>query len=355
MSVGRSVTDSSARVVAALLAASMVDAGCGTRKARGSPPPEASQSAAVEAPVAPRGVRTIGTIAAQRITLVQVPRISGQGGTMTLVKLVPNGSVVHVGDLVAEFDSTSQIKAQRDAQAKFDDLSHQVEQKMAEDRSNAAKRATDLAQATADLEKARLEIRKGPVLSDLEQLKNAEKLRDAEEHVKSLLRSKQFHDDAERAEVGVLALQRDRQKLTLARLQRDLDKLTVTAPIDGMVSLDNFWKNNSMGHAQEGDQLWGGNPLLRIFDPASMVLQLSVNEADGAVLLPGSTAVVHLDAYPSLTFTARFDSASPVAASALDSPLKTFSARYLLDSKDPHLLPDLTAAADILPPGAGTK
>src|ERR1039458_9138694 len=59
--------------------------------------------------------------------------------------------------------------------------------------------------------------------------------------------------------------------------------------------------------------------------------------------------------YSGLTFTARFDSASPVAASALDSPVKTFAARYLLNSKDPHLLPDLTAAADILPPEAGAK
>jgi len=338
-----------------LLAVCLVGAGCRARKAGRSFPPETSQSAAAESPVPPRGVRTIGTIAAQRITLVQVPRISGQGGTMTLVRLVPNGSVVHVGDLVAEFDSTAQIKAQRDAQAKFDDLSHQVEQKMAEDRSNAAKRASDLAQATADLEKAKLEIRKGPILSDLDQLQNAEKLRDADEHVKSLLRSNQLHDAAEHAEVGVLILQRDRQQLTLAQLQKDLDKLTVKAPIDGMVSLDNVWKNNSMGHAKEGDQLYVGNPLLRIFDPASMVLQLSVNEADGAVLVPGSTAVVHLDAYPSLTFMARFDSASPVAASALDSPVKTFAARYLLDSKDPHLLPDLTAAADILPPEAGSQ
>lgn len=349
------MTNSSAGVVAAVLTAILAGAGCGARKAPANSAPETSQSAAAVSPALPRGVRTIGTIAAQRITLVQVPRISGQGGQMTLVKLVPNGSVVHVGDLVAEFDTTAQIKAQRDAQAKFDDLSHQVEQKMAEDRSNAAKRASDLAQANADLEKAKLEIRKGPVLSDLDQLKNAEKLRDAEEHVKSLVRSSQFHDAAEHAEVGVLTLQRDRQKLTLAQLQRDLDKLTVKAPIDGMVSLDNVWKNNSMGHSKEGDQLWAGNPLLHIFDPASMVLQLSVNEADGAILVPGSTAVVHLDAYPSLTFTARFDSASPVAASALDSPVKTFAARYLLNSKDPHLLPDLTAAADILPPEAGAK
>jgi len=49
-----------------------------------------------------------------------------------------------------------------------------------------------------------------------------------------------------------------------------------------------------------------------------------------------------------------FRFASPVAASALDSPLRP-SRSLLLNSKDPHLLPDLTAAADILPPEAGAK
>ena len=349
------ITGPSAGLVASLAAISLLGAGCGARKAPPGPAAQPNQSTAVQMPDPPRGVRTIGTLAAQRITMVQVPRIAGQGGALTLIKLVPNGSMVHLGDLMAEFDNTAQIKSQRDAQARFDDLSHQVEQKLAEDRSNAAKRASDLAQARADLEKAKLEIRKGPVLSEIDQLKNAEKLRDADEHVKSLLRSNALHDAAERAEVGVLVLQRDRQRLTLAQAQKNLDKLTVKAPIDGMVSLDNVWKNNSMGHAQEGDQLWGGNPLLHIFDPNSMVLQLSVNEADGAALVPGSTAVVHLDAYPALTFTARFDSASPVAASALGSSLKTFSARYVLGSRDPHLLPDLTVAADILPPEASPR
>jgi HlyD family secretion protein len=339
-----------ATCVTAVLAICLLSGGCTRTRAASEPTASKLQVVEPAVPPRPRALRTLGTIVAQRALSVQVPRISGQGGGVTLVHLIPNGSVVQIGDVLAEFDGTSQVKTQRDAQAKYDDLSHQVEQKIAEDHSNVAKRASDLAQAMADLEKARLEIRKGPVLSDIDQLKNTEKLHDAEVHVKSLLISNQLHEDAERAELEVLVLQRDRQKLTLARLKNDFDKLTIKAPINGMVALNNVWKNNSMGHAQEGDQLFPGNPLLRIFDPSIMVLELSVNEADGAALRKGSKAIVHLDAYPALEFTAHFDSASPVAASALGSPLKTFAARYLLDSKDPHLLPDLTAAADIVPP-----
>jgi multidrug resistance efflux pump len=102
-----------------------------------------------------------------------------------------------------------------------------------------------------------------------------------------------------------------------------------------------------MGHAQEGDQLWPGTPLLRLFDPNEMEVNVSIQEPDVIALAPNTQATVHLDAYPGATFRAVFESASPVASSALESPIKTFSARFRLLSSDPHLLPDLSAAVDI--------
>ena len=296
----------------------------------------------------PQVLRATGTVEALRAMTLQTPRISGQqSGNLTLTHLVLNGTKVAPGEVIAEFDHTTQIKAARDAAAKYDDLTHQVDQKAAEHKSNAAKRTSDYAQAEADLAKARLEMRKGPVLSEIEHAKADEILKNAELHVASLKRSTKAHEAAEAAELQVLKLQAERQKLTLTRLQGDAEKLVIRAPIPGMVALQSIWKNNSMGHAREGDQLWPGSPLLRIFDPSNMVLQLAVSEADGAILHPGAKAVVHLDAYPELTFTAHFDSASPVASSALGSPIKSFNARFVFDQRDPHLLPDLSAAADI--------
>ena len=63
---------------------------------------------------------------------------------MTLTNLIPNGSMVKEGDLIATFDATQQIDTARDAQAKFDDLGHQVEQKRAQNRADAEKRVSDL-------------------------------------------------------------------------------------------------------------------------------------------------------------------------------------------------------------------
>ena len=66
-------------------------------------------------------------------------------------------------------------------------------------------------------------------------------------------------------------------------------------------------------------------------DPSAMELRADVGEPDGGVLVPGSRAVVSLNAYPDLTFTAHFES-------------------FRIDKSDPHLLPDLSAAIVILPP-----
>ena len=314
----------------------------------GCVPAAALFSWAADAPA--RLLRVTGTVQAVQSVTVQVPSIAGQGSNLTLEKLVPNGVAVKAGDLLAEFDRTDQLKLAREAEAKYGDLTHQVEQKVAEQASNTEKRASDLQQAEADLKKAEIEIRKGPVLSDIEQQKNAIKLEDARQHVASLQRSSHSHDLAEKAELRILELQRDRQKYVVGRQESNANRLSLRAPIAGMVALQNVYRNNSMGHAQEGDQLWPGSPLLRLFDPSAMALEVSVDEPDGAVLVPGATATVRLDAYPKLKFKAHLSSSSPVASGSLGSPVKTFAAQFVLDGSDPHLLPDLSASIDIEAP-----
>lgn len=295
----------------------------------------------------PRVVRATGIIRAVQSLTVMVPRIEGLGGNLTLATLVENGVLVNPGDLIASFDRANELKLLRDAQSKFDDQDHQIEQKKAEHLSNAEKRVSDLTQAQADLKKAEIENRKGPVLSAIDREKNRIDLETARAHVASLEKSNRAREAADKAELRVLELQRDRQKVAVERQIRNSERLLVKAPIRGMVALQNVYRNNSMGHAQEGDQVWPGSPLLKLFDPASMEVEVSVGEPDGAVLVPGAKATVHLDAFPDLQFTAHYSSASPVATSALGMSVKTFVARFRLDQADPRLLPDLSAAVDI--------
>lgn len=296
---------------------------------------------------APRSLRVTGTVQAVHSVDLRAPSVEGQGGNVTLTRLIQNGARVKAGELIAEFDPTTEIRAAREAHAKYDDLAHQVEQKQAEHVSNVEKRLSDLRGAEADVKKAQIEIRKGPILSAIDQDKNKVHLEDAQAHVASLQRSGEAHDRAEIAEARVLELQRDRQKIAVERAERNIDRLVLRAPIGGMVALQNVFRNNSMGHAQEGDQLWPGSPLVRLFDPSLMAVAVSISEADRAVLKKGMHATVHLDAFPDTAFPARFENASPVATAGLGTPVKNFSGRFVLEQSDTRLLPDLSAAVDV--------
>ncbi|HTX36679.1 MAG TPA: efflux RND transporter periplasmic adaptor subunit [Bryobacteraceae bacterium] len=319
----------------------------------GSPVAEAASAGTVPAASTAsvlREVRLTGIVEAVHYSKVLVPAIYGQGGALTLTHLIPNGSQVKEGDPIAEFDATTQADNARDAQAKFDDLGHQAEQKRAQNRADAEKRAADLKQAEADLAKAELELQKGPLLAEIDRLKNEAKAELAREHVASLNKSNAAHDRSDAAALKILELQRDRQKVALERARNNMQLLSVKASLAGVVAHQNVYRNNSVGHPQEGDQLWRGQAIVSIFDPSKMLVRCAVGEPDGAVLVPGSKATVYLDAYPDLSFPAHFESASPVASSALGSPIKTFTAVFALDASDAHLMPDLSASVVVKPP-----
>lgn len=323
---------------------------------RTSPPvaQAASPKPAEQTPVK-HEIRLTGTIQAVHSSKILVPQIYGQNAPLTLTHFIDNGSIVKPGDLIASFDATDQIDKARDARAKFDDLSHQVEQKSAQNNADAEKRASDLQQAQADLAKAEIELRKGPLLSEIDRLKNEQKAAIAHIHVDSLKKSNVLHDQSDAAALRILELQRDRQKVALDRAQSNMEKLEIKAPLGGMVAQQNTYRNNSMGHPQEGDQLWRGAPLVNIFDPSEMSVSCMVGEPDGAVLKPGTKATVYLDAYPDIVLPAHFENASPVASAPIGSPLKSFSAVFKLDKVDPHLLPDLSAALVIQPASGESK
>src|SRR5262245_51256219 len=290
-------------------------------------------------------IRWTGTLEAVRSTRVAVPQVTGPTYRMTLTRIVRNGATVAKGDVIAEFDPLEQIDQARQSAAKYDDLAHQVRQRMADNAANAERRQLEREQAEADLAKARLDVSKAPVLGEIEAQQNTIRLAKAQAKVESLRVTQPQEERADRAALRILELQRDRQRAAQDRARANLERLRVKAPLSGMVALSTFYNNGSMVRPQAGDQLYRNNTLLNIFDPGEMLVRVNVAEPDGALLKPGLNAKVYVDAYPDMTLGARFVAASPVAASAaLGRGVKTFMAVFRLDGSDPRLMPDLSAA-----------
>jgi len=319
-----------------------------TQVERVTPPVAAPAAAAAPEPMRPgREARLSGIVEAIRYSRVGVPQLMGQNNRMTLTRIVANGARVNAGDVIAEFDALEQIDAARTADAKQEDLDHQVQQKAAQNRADAEKRRSDVQQADAALRKALLEVSKAEILPVIDQQQNRIRADVAQKHLESLKLSQAARDKVDAAALTILELQRDRQKVALERAQTNMRNLQLKAPLAGMVAHSVQYRNGSITHVQEGDQLYRGNSLLSIFDPSEMLVRCSVAEPDRVELRTGARATVYIDAYPDLALPAHFESASPIATTALGSPIKTFTALFKLDKVDPRLMPDLSAAVVI--------
>src|SRR5688500_6131935 len=89
----------------------------------------ASAPASSDGTARSRTIRWTGMRAAVRSPRVTVPQVTGPTFRMTLTRLVPIGSTVAKGDLIAEFDPLEQLTQARESAARHDDLSHQVRQR----------------------------------------------------------------------------------------------------------------------------------------------------------------------------------------------------------------------------------
>jgi HlyD family secretion protein len=339
-------------LLSSLLTAGLLLTGCSKAppqaESRPKPTPVPAQSTSYISPAnGHRIVRATGLIRALEWQMVRVPQISGSGVRFTLTRVIPNGTKVAKGDILIEFDRVSLLDDERDAKAKLSDIGHQLDQQKAQVRSDDAKRAALIKGAEADLEKALLELKKGPVLSEIDRLKNESRAANAKLRVASLKQSDELRKQAGKATVRILELKLERQRVALERTQSNLEKLLIKAPQDGMVSLENTWHSGSMGPSREGDQVWPGVPLLRIFNPTRMVVEATVNESDASWLGKQVKAKLYLDAYPGAAFDATLEFASPVATGGFDSPVRSFIAVFRIGQEDPRLLPDLSAALEI--------
>lgn len=292
-------------------------------------------------------LRVTGTVQALQSLSVRVPQISGQNSRVTLTALIPNGSKVKTGDILVEFDRTALLDEEREAVAKLAETQSQLDEKRAQISNDAAKRASLIKEAEADLGKALIQLKKGPILSEIDRLKNESKAKSSRARLDSLKNSDGYRRKAEAAAVRILELKLERQQVTIERIRSNMNRLIVKSPQEGMVALENIWKSGSMGPPQEGDQLWPGQPVLRVFDPARMIVDALVNEPDIASVNKLTKARLYLDAYPGAVFDAELESASPVATAGLESPVRTFSARFRVLGNDARLLPDLSAALEV--------
>jgi HlyD family secretion protein len=299
----------------------------------------------------PPGLRLHGMVEPVRSRPISAPRLAGTPGQLIVVRLAKAGTRVKRGDLLVEFDRTSQIKAARDREYEYRDLLAQIEKKKGEHQIDRAGRESDVALAENAFRRAELDLLGVEMLPGITAEKNRLILEEAKAKLQQLRKTSDLRNRAAAADLRTLEIQRNRAKNAWDHATQNAQRMRIESPLDGLVVMKSIWKNGSMGDVQEGEEVRAGIPILDVVDPTMMRVRANVNQADAAYLAPGAPVRITLDSYPARTFAGKVDYVSPVAiTSSMSQRVRSFLAVFSVEGTDEHLLPDLAAAIDVTVP-----
>jgi HlyD family secretion protein len=280
---------------------------------------------------------------------VAAPRLSGQGNApMIITRLIPAGTRVQPGDLLAEFDRQAQSKNYLDREPEHRDRVEQIRKKKADQGADRVRDERELKEAEHAVEKAVLDVKRNEILSKIDAEKNTQSLAEARARLEQVRRTIRLRQSVVAAEVRILEIQRDRDLAAMRNAQRNSEKMVIKSPLAGVVVLNTIFKSSGPGEVQEGDEVRPGMPFLQVVDPQAMQVRARVNQVDALQLQAGQKATVRLDAYPDLSFPGRVHQVAAIAlGGSFSDKIRTFPVLFTIEGSDPRTMPDLSAAVDV--------
>jgi HlyD family secretion protein len=158
--------------------------------------------------------------------------------------------------------------------------------------------------------------------------------------------------ESQRAEMRMLEITKKMEDMHVERHDTDLKRYVVRAPMSGMVVVQTM---NRPGGEQVmlavGDRVYPGMPMMKIIDTKTMQVEGTINQAQSSLFRVGQQASVKLDAFPGSNYSAKVYTIGALATAGGRNAqyfIRNVPVRIQIASPDEKVLPDLSAAADVL-------
>lgn len=274
-------------------------------------------------------------------------------GDIQIVKLAANGASVHKDDVVATLDPSTLLIPLNQRRSDLKQAQAQVADAQAQGKLAEQQDETDVLAAKYDAEKARLDASQAEILSAIDGEEKKLLLADAEQKYKQT--QQKLEADQANARANIVSLQEKQQKAQrdVQQYEDALSRLTLRAPSDGMVSLQENWRNNNGGDSappyKEGDRAFAGAVIAELPDMSSLYLAAHSDEADRGRLVAGQVVTARVDALPDRDFAGKVAEISPLAKPDFSSwPLTMyFDVKVALDHPDARLRPGMSVTERI--------
>ncbi|MBW7933435.1 MAG: efflux RND transporter periplasmic adaptor subunit [Gemmatimonadaceae bacterium] len=311
--------------------------------ARGATPTDDVVSARVARGDFKITVTTAGELRAPKFVNISGPPNMQQAEVWNGVKIlsiVPEGTVVQEGDVVAELDRAPVATKLADVNLALQKAEAQTEQASLDSVLNLSKAREDLHTAALTLEEKKL-------ARDQSQFEAPSVRRQAEiEYEKALRTLKQDSMDLRtkteqaRAKMREVGSDLERQRNRLKIVQEVMGSFTIKAPGPGMVIYIKDWQGKKRA---VGSQVSPWDPAVATLpDMSIMESQTYVNEIDVRKLAVGQPVTITLDADPGKRLTGKVTAVAGVGEQRPNSDAKVFEVKISVERPDTTLRPGMT-------------
>lgn len=298
-------------------------------------------------------MRISGQTSARDFANIIVPRMVGPEGNRPLMleRLAKPGTIAQNGQVVAQIDAQSMLDHIDDVHSTVLQAESDVKKRVAEQSIEMGNLGQTVKVAYASFNKMKLDAGAAPVRTPIDQELLKLSVDEAQANYEELRTDVKNKLQSQGAELEVLKLTLLRHERHRDRHKRDAERFKIPAPMEGLIVMQSIFQGSEFRQIQEGDQVFSGQSIMKIVSPKSMQVEATVSQADSERFRVGQHARISLDAFPGLTFDGVVDTMGAIAvpgARSASNYLRSVPVRIRIQGWDNRLIPDLSAAADVL-------
>ena len=276
------------------------------------------------------------------------------GADLQIMDIAKNGATVNPGDVVVQFDTTTQQRTLEQKQSELKQAESEIEKAEADLRRREQASLAELSEARLAAERARLDLAQKDVKSPRDGEKLDLALADAEQHARELEQKVSAERTSAAAAVASARQKRDKALFDVRETDRIIASMTMRAPTRGTITLLPNRRaaamfSNSAPEFRAGDRAFFGAAIAEIPDLTSVQMVCRIDEADHARIQTGRAALVRADAVPNRELNGTLGEIALMAKPdfTLWPPTRNFDVLVALHDTDPRLRSGMSATARV--------
>ena len=298
-------------------------------------------------------VHATGELNANHTVMLSAPPIGGDA--LQITRLVQTGERIKKDDVVVEFDPSEQNYKLEQSRSELAQADEEIVKAKADAEVQTSEDKVALLKDRYAVRRAELDVEKNELVSKIDAQKNDLALQQAKRVLAELEKDIESHKASGDATIYLAQEKHNKAKLAMDQAQQNLQRMRVTAPMDGLVSIQKnvnaaggfFFTGMTLPDYRAGDTVQPGSAILQVLDPSGMNLVSKVPEDEHDNIKNGQPVKVRFDAIPDAVFDGTVKSVGGMSMTSIfsgsDPTNHTFDVTIELKQNDVRLRPGLTA------------